>query len=79
MAQEIAEGRVEMKEILRLKYIYILIWILFFVFSFWSIGTIMRYLDSGSILMLIVPIYGTFLCMLAIAGTFVFFMTFKIK
>lgn len=52
MTQEIAEGHVEMKEILRLK---------------------------DSILMLIVPIYGTFLCMLVTGGTFIFFMAFKIK
>jgi hypothetical protein len=45
MTEEIAEGRVEMRNFLSLKYVYIVIWLVFFVFSFWSIGTVMRYLD----------------------------------
>jgi CHASE2 domain-containing sensor protein len=29
--------------------------------------------------MLIVPVYGTFLCLLAMGGFFIFFMTFRIR
>jgi uncharacterized membrane protein YhhN len=78
MTEEIAEGRVEMREILSLKYVYIVIWLLLFVLSFWSIGSIMRYLDEGSVIMIVIPVYGTFLCLLAMGGLFIFFMTFRI-
>jgi uncharacterized membrane protein YhhN len=39
ITEDMAEGYVEMRDILRYKPLLIIIWVVFFVFSFWSIGT----------------------------------------
>lgn len=79
ITEDMAEGEVEMREILRYKPLFIIIWVLFFVFSFWSIGSMMRDLDNGSIMEYVLPVYGTFLVLLVMGGLFIFFMTYKVK
>lgn len=75
ITEDIADGHDNMRDILSLKALFLTVWIIFFTFSFWSIGVIMRDLDDGSIMLLIVPIYGTFLVLLVVGGLFFFFMT----
>lgn len=76
---DIAEGHSTLKEILKYKPLFVVLWLTFFSFSFWSIGKIIQFIDDGSIMMVIIPIYGTFLCMLVMGGLFFFFMTFNQK
>lgn len=71
---EISKGESEVEGMLKLKPLLITIWIVFFVFSFWSMGTIMHSLESGSVMLVIVPVYGTFLTLLVMASLFFFFM-----
>jgi len=65
--------------VLSYKPIYIIIWIIFFILSFLNIGIIMRYLEQDSLMLYVLPVYGTSLVLIVATAFFFFFMSFKIE
>ena len=61
-----------------LKGVYIVIWLVLESFAFWSVSFLVKYLESDSIMNVVMPIYGTFLVMLCMGGFFFFFTTFRL-
>lgn len=78
LAEEVSQRRVTLEEVLKLYPVFIIIWLILLIFSFWSISTLITYLASGDSIRYVLDVYGTVLTLLTMGGFFFFFICFRI-
>ena len=61
-----------------LKILYMLVWLILVGFCFFSLSQVVTKIEPGSIMVYVVPVYGTILLMLVMASLFYYFTSHHI-
>lgn len=72
-ATDSTDNNFSLSRIMSLKLLYILVWLILVGFSIYSLSQVVTKIEPGSIMVYVVPVYGTILLMLVMASLFYYF------